>query len=211
VRPADPFRGRRWADANRTRARSPVDPDLEPGDAAEPGRGHRRAPVPVHRRHAGVLLAIAAGGFLGALARYEMELTWPPHSGTFPASTFVINTSGAFLLGLVLTVSIERDRVHARTWRYVRLFSCVGFLGAWTTMSTVAVESDTLVRGGDALMALAYVAATIAAGVSAAVVGGAMGRLHRRVGGALEATILDGPALDATTLDAATVDDGEQR
>ena len=114
MRPADPFRGRRWADANRTRARSPVDPDLEPGDAAEPGRGHRRAPVPVHRRHAGVLLAIAAGGFLGALARYELELTWPPHSGTFPASTFVINTSGAFLLGLVLTVSIERDRVHAR-------------------------------------------------------------------------------------------------
>jgi CrcB protein len=182
VPPADPFPGRRRADASRSSGRGPVDPDLEPTDAAGPGRGHRRLPVPIRRRHAGVLVAIAAGGFLGALARYELELTWPVRAGAFPASTFVINTSGALLLGLVLTVSIERDRVHARTWRYVRLFTCVGFLGAWTTMSTVAVESDTLVRGGDVATALAYMAATMAAGLGAAVVGGAIGRLHRRMG-----------------------------
>jgi fluoride ion exporter CrcB/FEX len=47
-------------------------------------------------------------------------------------------------------------------------------------MSTVAVESDTLVRGGDIAVALAYVAATIAAGLVAAMAGGALGRLHRR-------------------------------
>jgi len=183
VRPADRFPGGRRAETSGAGHGSPVDPDLEPTDAAGPGRGHRRAPIPIRRGHAGVLLAIAAGGFLGALARYEVELTWAVHSGAFPASTFVINTSGAFLLGLVLTVSIERDRVHARTWRYVRLFTCVGFLGAWTTMSTVAVESDTLVRGGDIGMALAYLAATITAGLGAAVAGGALGRLHRRMDG----------------------------
>jgi CrcB protein len=187
VRPADPFPGRPRADPAGSRGGSPVDPDLEPTDAAGPGPGHRRVPIPIGRRHAGVLLAIAAGGFLGALARYELELTWPVRSGAFPASTFAINTSGAFLLGLVLTVSIERDRVHVRTWRYVRLFTCVGFLGAWTTMSTVAVESDTLVRGGDIGLALAYLAATITAGLAAAVAGGAIGRLHRRTdGGALD-------------------------
>lgn len=191
MRPADPFPGRRRADASGSGTRGPVDPDLEPGDAAGPGRGHRRAPVPVRRLHPGVLLAIAAGGFLGALARYETELSWPVRPGAFPASTFVINTSGALLLGLVLTVSIERDRAQARTWRYVRLFACVGFLGAWTTMSTVAVESDTLVRGGDALMALAYLAATITAGIGAALVGGAIGRVHRRMDG--------GPSLDGGT------------
>lgn len=197
MRPAEPVPDPRRADVTNARARGPVDPDLEPGDAAGPGPGHRRAPVPVRRLHPGVLLAIAAGGFLGALARYELELTWPVRAAAFPASTFVINTSGAFLLGLLLTVAIERDRVHARTWRYVRLFTCVGFLGAWTTMSTVAVESDTLVRGGDALTALAYVAATMSAGIAAAVLGAAIGRLHRRMG---DGSTPGGEALDDGTL-----------
>jgi fluoride exporter len=129
-----------------------------------------------------VLLVIAAGGFLGALARYEVELAWPTRAGGFPSSTFVINTSGAFLLGLLFTVTVERDRVRTATWRYVRLFGCGGVFGAWTTMSTIAVESDTLVRGGFPAVAALYLGATVVAGLAAAVVGGGLGRLHRRVG-----------------------------
>jgi fluoride exporter len=177
-------RGRRLgrrAGVHRPLTGLPLDPDLEPTDPSAPAAGHRRVPVPVRRSHPGVLAAIAAGGFLGALARYELELSWPTRAGHFPASTFVINTSGAFLLGLVLTVTIERDRNHRTAWRYIRLFSCVGFLGAWTTMSTIAVEADTLVRGGHPVGALGYVAATVAAGLAAAVAGGALGRQHRRV------------------------------
>jgi CrcB protein len=162
--------------------RLPVDPDLDPADPSEPGRDHRRVPVPVRRRHPGVLAAIAAGGFLGALARYEVELTWPVRAGQFPVSTFVINTSGAFLLGLVLTVAVERDRVGMRRWRVLRFFACVGLLGAWTTMSTIAVEADTLVRAGDPVGAAGYLAATIAAGIGAVALGTAAGRLHRRLG-----------------------------
>jgi CrcB protein len=129
-----------------------------------------------------VLGAIAAGGFLGALARYEVELTWPARAGGFPWSTFVINTSGAFLLGLLLTITIERDGDHTELWRYLRLFACVGGLGAWTTMSTIAVESDTLVRGGFPAVAALYLAATVLAGLGAAVLGRMSGRLHRRAG-----------------------------
>jgi CrcB protein len=135
----------------------------------------------VRRSHPGVLLAIAAGGFLGALARYELALAWPVRPEQFPASTFVINTSGAFLIGLVLTMAVERDRGRAGPWRFVHLFACVGVLGAWTTMSTIAVESDTLVRAGDAALAVGYLAATMVAGVAAAVAGAAAGRLHRRI------------------------------
>jgi fluoride exporter len=149
-------------------------------------------PVPVRRSHPGVLLAIAAGGFLGALVRYELELSWPTRPGSFPASTFVINTSGAFLIGLLLTVTVERDRARGGPWRYLRLFAGIGVLGAWTTMSTIAVEADTLVRGGFALVALGYVAATIGAGLVAAGAGGAMGRLHRRIGAAPSGVIADG-------------------
>lgn len=128
------------------------------------------------------MLAIAAGGAVGALARYELQLTWPVPAGHFPASTFAINTSGAFLLGLVLTITMERERPPSPVWRYARLFACVGVLGAWTTMSTVAVEADTLVHGGGAARAVAYLAATMSAGLVAAAAGTAAGRLHRRAG-----------------------------
>jgi CrcB protein len=168
--------------------RLPIDPDLEPTDPSEPGRDHRRVAVPVRRSHPGVLFAIAAGGALGALARYELQLSWPVRAGHFPVSTFVINTSGAFLLGLVLTVTMERERPQAPVWRYARLFACVGVLGAWTTMSTVAVEADVLVRGGGAAQAVAYLGATMAAGVAAAAAGTATGRLHRRAGAGAGAT-----------------------
>jgi len=179
---AHPFRGRhlpsRVAHALGADDRLPIDPDLEPGDPSEPGPAHRRVPVPVRRGHPGVVLAIAAGGAVGAVGRYELELAWPVHAGGFPASTFVINTSGAFLLGFLLTLSLERQR--ARGWRYARLFGCVGVLGAWTTMSTIAVEADTLVRGGAPVLALAYLAATMAAGLAAAVAGIAAGRRRGR-------------------------------
>lgn len=163
----------------------PIDPDLEPGDPGEPAPGHRPAAGPARRSHPGVVLAIAAGGFLGALARYELELAWPVPGGRFPVSTFVINSSGAFLLGFLLTSTM--GRTPSPWWRYVRLFGCVGVLGAWTTMSTVAVESDSLVRGGSIAVAGLYLAATMVAGVAAAAAGTAGGRLRPRPGPAEDA------------------------
>jgi CrcB protein len=184
VTPAYPHRDRHGRRARRAGQpdRLPIDPDLDPTDPSEPSARHRRVPVPIRRSHPGVVLAIAAGGFLGALARYEVALTWPARPGQFPSSTFLINTSGAFLLGLVLTVAVERDGRRTPVWRYVRLFVGVGILGAWTTMSTVAVEADTLVRRGDGAVALGYLVATIGAGILAVVAGTATGRLHRRMG-----------------------------
>ncbi len=114
-----------------------------------------------------MLAAVAAGGFLGALGRYEVGLAWPARPGSFPAATFTINTSGAFLLGLLLTVLLE----HFPANRHLRPFACVGVLGAWTTMSTLAAETDMLVRGGHPATAVGYVAATLIAGIAATVAG----------------------------------------
>ena len=124
------------------------------------------------QRHIGLALIASVvlwgvGGFLGALARYEVGLAWPAHGAQFPAATFTINTSGAFLLGLLLTVILE----HVRPGRYLRPFACVGVLGAWTTMSTLAAETDLLVKGGHAVMAVAYAGATLAAGLGATACG----------------------------------------
>jgi CrcB protein len=187
VTPAHPFRGsgsRRGKNTAPGGEQLPLDPDREP-DSVLPGDNTgppRRAPLPVRRGHPAVLAAIALGGALGALSRYEVSVTWPVGPGHFPASTLVINTSGAFLLGLILTVSMERERTLTPVWRYVRLFACVGFLGSWTTMSTIAVETDSLVRATAWGLALAYLAATVSAGVVAAALGTATGRLHRRAG-----------------------------
>jgi len=110
-----------------------------------------------------VLAAVGAGGFLGALGRYELGLAWPTPAGHFPWTTFTINVSGAFVLGLVLTLLLER----VGATRYVRPFFCVGVLGAWTTMSTFAVEGDVLVKDGHAATAVAYVLATLVVGIAA--------------------------------------------
>ena len=83
-----------------------------------------------------------------------------------------INVSGAFLLGLVLTLLLERG-VAAR---YVRPFFCIGVLGAWTTMSTFAVDGDVLLKDGHVLTALIYVLATVIVGVAATSVGVALAR-----------------------------------
>jgi fluoride exporter len=156
----------------------PVDPDLAPDDPAEPSATHRPTDHRHRSRNPGVLAAIALGGFLGALARYEVTLAWPTGDGRFPWATFAINTSGALFLGVVLTALLERPG----RWRSARPFLCVGFTGAWTTMSSLALDADLLVKGGHPVTAVGYLLATLAAGTAASSTGIATGRrLSRRV------------------------------
>ena len=156
----------------RSRAPLPVDPDLAPDDPSEPASGHR-AGARVHRsRQLDVLVAIAVGGFFGALARYEVGLAWPTPTEHFPWATFTINTSGALALGLLLAVLL----VHPGRWRYVRPLTCVGFLGSWTTMSTFALETDLLAKHDHVGTALLYLMATVATGLTATWIGIACSR-----------------------------------
>jgi fluoride exporter len=154
------------------RDRLPIDPDLDPSDPGEPSRGHRPSRGQIHRAHPAILGSIAGGGFLGALARYEVGLAFPVHPGAFPVATFVVNTSGAFAIGVVLTVILERFAHRA----LARPFACVGFLGAWTTVSTVASDSVVLARDARLLLAVGYVASTLVCGVAMAACGILIGR-----------------------------------
>lgn len=150
----------------------PVDPDLAPDDEANPGATHRRGTHGARVRQPRALVAIAVGGFLGALARYEVTLAWPSAVGRFPWATFAINASGALFLGVVLTVLLERPG----RWPSVRPFLCVGFTGAWTTMSSLALDGDLLVKAGHAPSGVLYVVATLLVGTAAAWAGIAAGR-----------------------------------
>ncbi len=118
--------------------RLPIDPDLGPDDPADPGRSHRPALHLRRARDRGAVVSIAAGGFLGTLGRYGTSLLV---TGTgFPWATFAVNASGALVLGFLLTVLLERGR-GASPWR---TFLCVGFLGSWTTMSSLATDADSV-------------------------------------------------------------------
>jgi CrcB protein len=129
-------------------------------------------PVARPERRPAVLAAVAAGGALGAPARYGIALAVEVTPGTFPWGTFWINVSGSFALGVVLAVLLARFPAD----RFVRPFLATGFLGAYTTYSTFAVETDLLVRNGHTGVAVAYVAASVVAGFAAAGAGIGVGR-----------------------------------
>jgi fluoride exporter len=120
-----------------------------------------------------VVVAIALGGALGAPARYAISLAMPVATGAFPWATFWTNVSGSFLLGVLLTLIIER-------WpptRFIRPFAAVGFLGSYTTWSTFMVEADQLIAHGHMAVAVAYAGASLAAGLTAVYGGIVVGRL----------------------------------
>jgi CrcB protein len=113
-------------------------------------------------------LVIAAGGVLGANARYLVGLWAAERFGsTFPYGTFLVNVSGSLLVGFVLTLLTERFAIYP-LWR---LFFVTGFLGAYTTFSAYTWETAELMRGGAWALALVYLVGTVAAGMVGVLVG----------------------------------------
>lgn len=124
-----------------------------------------------------VPLVIAAGGALGALARYGLSVALPHGPGTFPWSTFLVNVLGCLLIGVLMIVLTE---VAGRPHRLARPFIGVGILGGFTTFSTYAVDIQQLVAAGAPATALAYLAGTLVAALLAVEVGMLATRLVTR-------------------------------
>lgn len=118
------------------------------------------------------LAAVAVGGALGAVARYQLSLwvhaRWP---SAFPTGTLVVNLIGCLLIG-VLAGTLE-SRMPASP--AARLFFGVGILGAFTTFSTFELETLLAIERGHMAMALSYVAASVIVGLAAVWVGLRMG------------------------------------
>ena len=102
------------------------------------------------------LLAIGAGGAIGALLRYGIAVataTVLPLTSGFPLGTFLANMLGAFLMGFLyqtfLQTSMQSD--------VLRLFLTTGLLGALTTFSTFALEGVLLFKTGQSGMAIFYI------------------------------------------------------
>jgi CrcB protein len=129
-----------------------------------------------------VIAIIAVGGALGAPARYEVSRLIHVANDSFPWATFVTNLSGAFVLGLFLTFTLER--LASTRYRLLRPFFAIGFLGAFTTFSTMAVETVTLEKDGYVALGFGYLIVSIGAGLVVTYLGIVIGRrLPRSAGG----------------------------
>jgi CrcB protein len=119
------------------------------------------------------VVAIAIAGALGALARYGLEgFVSRRTRGAFPWGTFVVNISGAFVLGLVFTLATERWGLPP----WVRSALTIGFLGAYTTFSTLMFETYRLAEDRALGLAAANILGSCAVGLVAVYLGVVVGR-----------------------------------
>ena len=118
-------------------------------------------------------LAVLAGAGLGGLARY-IAGTWimEKYGGRFPLGTLVINVTGSFLIGFLMTLMTTRLGLDPR-WR---LLLVTGVLGGYTTFSSFEYETYQAVREGARWMALIYMAASVGVGYAGVWCGAVLGR-----------------------------------
>jgi fluoride exporter len=114
----------------------------------------------------------ALGGALGALARWAAATALPSSPGGWPWATLLINLTGCLLLGLLVAVVAVR-RPEAR---WLQPFLAVGVLGGFTTFSAFAVEVVVQMDAGSAVLAAAYVLASVVGGIGAVALGARAGQ-----------------------------------
>ena len=106
------------------------------------------------------IAAIFVGGFVGAVARAELDTQLASGGAGWPWATFIVNIGGAFLLGWFVTRLQERLPLSA----YRRPFLGTGLCGALTTFSTMQLELLRMLDADRIGLALAYTGASVAAG-----------------------------------------------
>lgn len=119
-------------------------------------------------------LLVGIGGAIGTTVRYLLSELIPDVAGV-PLSILLLNLSGAFLLGWLLTAITARGEEGERSAQ-TRLFLGTGVLGGYTTYSTLAFGSAALSSSGAVALGIAYAAATVVLGVICALAGIVLGR-----------------------------------
>jgi CrcB protein len=96
------------------------------------------------------ILLIGIAGLCGTLARYYLS-GWADQwwGGTFPFGTFIVNATGCLAVGFLFHATEEKYLIDPA----VRSAVLVGFLGGFTTFSSFAVQSFSLLRGGEIFLA----------------------------------------------------------
>ncbi len=117
-------------------------------------------------------LLILVGGGTGSVARYAVATAITSRFGArFPVGTMVVNVTGCFLIGLLMTLLTER-LPHP----YWRLALVVGFLGGYTTFSSFEWETFSAVRAGGFWIGLGNVVGSVLFGYAAVWLGALLAR-----------------------------------
>jgi fluoride exporter len=104
---------------------------------------------------------IAVGGAVGSILRYQVAaLVQARVPAGFPYGTFVVNMSACFIMGLVMTLLTERLNVDPM-WRFL---IPIGFVGAYSTFSTLEYETFRAASDGALSIAMANVAVSFVTG-----------------------------------------------
>jgi fluoride exporter len=120
------------------------------------------------------LLWLAGIGAVGTIARYEMQ-GWVQHftGAAFPWGTLAVNLLGCFLIGLITMLAEERRLIAPET----RLIAAIGFMGAFTTFSTFALETVRFLAERQWLYAFGNLVLQNVLGIVAVFAGFIVGRL----------------------------------
>jgi CrcB protein len=115
-----------------------------------------------------ILAVIAAGGALGAAARYGLVVAWPTPAGGFPWAILAVNISGCLLIGFLMAFQPPM---------MARLFLGTGVLGGYTTFSAYTLDFQRLMSEARPELAVAYLFGTLAAALVAVHTGGMLARV----------------------------------
>ena len=112
-------------------------------------------------------LVVALGGGIGACLRYLIGLIPLKEPFAFPVKTLMINLLGCFLIGLIAALAVKNSTLSPKTVLFIKTGLCGGF----TTFSTFALETETLIKTGHIGLAVIYVALSVLVGVGLAFAG----------------------------------------
>ncbi|MFZ0800410.1 MAG: fluoride efflux transporter CrcB [Terriglobales bacterium] len=109
----------------------------------------------------GKYFAVGVGGFVGSITRFWLATYVGQRMETrFPYGTFLINVSGSFLIGLVMTILTERTHLSP-TYRYL---IPIGFIGGYTTFSTFEYETLRTIQDGQFTIGLLNIVLSVLVG-----------------------------------------------
>jgi len=124
-------------------------------------------------------LLVGLGGFLGANTRFMVGKLFARYFPVyFPVSTFFINVTGSFLLGIVGYIAVYLKIFEPDYFRYLL---GIGFLGAYTTFSTFEYETNSLLEDGAFFISMLYVVSSVITGLIAVKLGILVAKYFARV------------------------------
>jgi len=117
------------------------------------------------------ILLVGAGGFMGSVARYLAYILIEKRiTGYFPLSTFTVNITGSFILGVIAALAFKSNLSES-----LRLLLAIGFCGSFTTFSTFAYENLQLINQKP-FIALGYTIASLVVGIFLTYIGFQLGK-----------------------------------